>query len=146
MRFKSYKISLFSILFTFLVINSCMPIYFPSMVLAISEKSDKKIEHVDYWKEYFSLIKALKNTSIDVPESYRDKITKYLNKHTQSIIDLKIDGKNWTWFIVKLSFIRNDLIYAQFEDGETYGGAVLLKVNFSGSKIITIQRLWASYK
>ena len=140
------KLNLFPIFLIILLIIFFIHNFFPAIALTNGEKLDKTIEHRDYRKEYFSLLKALKNTSIDIPESYRDKITKYLAKHTQSIIDLKIDGENWTWFIVKLFFIRNDLIYAQFEDGEMYGGAVLLKVNFSGSKIISIQRLWASYK
>ena len=70
---------------------------------------------------------------------------KYLDKNIQSIIDSEIDGRNWTWFIVKLYFIRADLIFAYFEDGHLYGGEVLMKVNYSGSEVISIVKLWARY-
>ncbi len=146
MNIKSNKISMFPKFLIILLIIFFIHNFFPAIALTNDEKSGEKIEHRDYWKEYYSLTLALENNSIDVPKSYRDKITKYLDKHTQSIIDLKIDGQNWTWFIVKLFFIRNDLIYAHFEDGEMYGGVVLLKVNFSGSEVISIVKLWPSYQ
>ncbi len=69
------KLNLFPIFLIILLIIFFIYFVFPSIALTNGEKLDKTIEHRDYWKEYFSLLKALKNTSIDVPESYRKKLS-----------------------------------------------------------------------
>ncbi len=139
------KFNLFSILLRILLLLSFIYFFFPSIALTNGGELNEKTIYKDYSEEYFSLTLALKNNSIVVPKSYRDKIVKYLDKNIQSIIDSEIEGQNWTWFIVKLYFIRADLIFAYFEDGHLYGGEILLKVNCTGSDIISIERLWTRY-
>ena len=46
------------------------------------------------------------------------------------------------WYFSKITFLRKDLIFGQYEDGEMFGGEILIKVISSGDKIVNMKTLW----
>ena len=77
-------------------------------------------------KEFFN------KNSINVSESYKNNVNNYLNSNEAiSHIDRQTSKPGiLSWYIHSAIFLKNDLVYAQYEDGEMEMGEFVAKCIF----------------
>ena len=46
------------------------------------------------------------------------------------------------WHFENVMFLRKDLVFARYSDGEMYGGEILIKVFLEDDQIIFAESLW----
>jgi len=101
----------------------------------------------DFYPEYSALIKALQENGVDVPEPFRKNVHKYLgSKKGIALIGLEPSSAGLTWYFHRVVFLRMDLLFVSYEDGQMYGGDLLVKIDSSDNKVISMRTLWNSAK
>ena len=113
-------------------------------------KSDLTYQHLKtraeyYKKQFISFTKALRENDISVPSSFKNNMMLLLQEHAKDFITIKTSKEGLKWNISGIVFIREDLIFAQYDDGEMEGGELLLKITYEkeNNSINTIV-LWNS--
>ena len=94
--------------------------------------------------KYSDLVQKLKSIQIDVHVSYKENVMKYLDSGiAPDLIKIKTSKPGiLTWYIHSLIFLKKDLIFAQYDDGEMYGGDILIKVIFSRNQVTAMKAMW----
>lgn len=97
--------------------------------------------------DYSKLVQKIQSMQIDVPVSYRENAAKYLDsgKASQLIKIQTIKPGILTWYFHSVIFLKKDLIYAQYDDGEMSGGEILIKVILSENQVTAMKALWNSH-
>jgi len=93
---------------------------------------------------YSQIVQKLQSMQIDVPVSYKESVMKYLHAGRASHL-IKIQTSKpgiLTWHFHSVMFFRKDLASAKCDDGEMYGGDILLKIAFSDNQAIDMRALW----
>jgi len=93
---------------------------------------------------YSKLVEKLQSMQIDVSEPHRNSVLKYLVSEKASDL-IKIQTSKTgilTWHFHDVIFLKKDLIFAQFDDGEMFGGDILLKVISSVDEVADMKSLW----
>lgn len=99
----------------------------------------------DFYSEYSTLIKSLQDNGIKVPECFKKEVEEYLHsKKAFVLIGFAPSNEYLRWNFHHIIFLRPDLVFASYDDGEMYGGDFLLKVDYSGEQVISIKTLWNS--
>ena len=94
--------------------------------------------------DYSNLVKKLHSMKIDVSETHRKSVIEYLDSEKASDL-IKIQPSKpgiLTWHFHDVIFLKKDLIFAQYDDGEMHGGDILLKIIISGGKVTGMKSLW----
>jgi len=97
--------------------------------------------------DYSKLVQKIQSMQIDVPVSYRENVAKYLDSGKASQL-IKIQTSKpgiLTWYFHSVIFLKKDLIYAQYDDGEMSGGEILIKVILSENQVTAMKALWNSH-
>jgi hypothetical protein len=114
--------------------------------VGVREKSNHKdIEREDIYSEYSALIESLKKSGVDVHEGFKENVLKFLNSDEKvSLIGFQPSNVGLSWYLYDLVFLRKDLIFVSYEDGQMYGGDLLISVKYSDNKVISMKTLWNS--
>lgn len=89
-------------------------------------------------KEYFN------KKSIAVPDSYKKNVNSYLySKEAISHIDRQTSKPGiLSWYIHSVIYLKNDTIFAEYEDGEMEMGQFVAKINDPINENIQMKILW----
>jgi hypothetical protein len=119
-----------------------MPVYQHS-IEALNNNYIKIANYIDY----DDLIEKIQKLGIQLSPSYKDSVINYLrSKRAQALIKIQTSKPGiLKWYFFKITFLRKDLIFGEYEDGEMYGGKILIKVVSSGDKIVNMKTLWNGY-
>ena len=109
----------------------------------IEALNDNYIKIADYI-DYDDLIEKIQKLGIQLSPSYKNSVINYLgSKRAQRLIKIQTSKPGiLKWYFFKITFLRRDLIIGQYEDGEMFGGDILIKVISSGDKIVNMKTLW----
>jgi hypothetical protein len=94
--------------------------------------------------DYSQILQKLQLMQIDVPVSYKESVMKYLDAGKASHL-IKIQTSKpgiLSWHFHSVIFLKKDLIFAQYDDGEMSGGEILIKVIFAENKVTAMKALW----
>ena len=99
---------------------------------------------VDEQIGYHNLVETLKNEQINATTEQKQKVTVYLesSKGLELITAQTSKPGLLNWYFIDSWFLKNDLIFASYEDGEMNGGDILIKVVWSGNRILKMENLW----
>ena len=94
--------------------------------------------------DYSDLIEKIQKLGIQFSSSYKKSVINYLDsERVQALIKIQTSKPGiLKWYFAKITFLRKDLIFGQYEDGEMFGGHILIKVISSGDKIVNMKTLW----
>jgi hypothetical protein len=113
---------------------------FEAKLSIASEKSDRSIIH-----EYSALIESLQKNGIDVAVVLKENVSEYLKgRGGASLIKIQTFKEGLTWNFYDLVFLRKDLVFVSYDDGEMLGGELLLKIIYSKNKVVSMKALWDS--
>lgn len=109
----------------------------------IEALNDNYIKIADYI-DYDDLIEKIQKLGIQLSPSYKNSVINYLgSKRAQGLIKIQTSKPGiLKWYFFKITFLRRNLIFGQYEDGEMFGGDILIKVISSGDKIVNMKTLW----
>lgn len=97
--------------------------------------------------EYTNLIEKLKNMSVVFPGSYENATMAFLDDHADTLIQLPTSKPGiLSWHFERIFFIKKDLVFASFSDGEMYGGDLLVEIIQSGDQIESAETIWNYHK
>lgn len=94
--------------------------------------------------DYSNLVKKLHSMKIDVSEPHRKCVIGYLDSEKASDL-IKIQPSKpgiLIWHFHDVIFLTKDLIFAKYDDGEMFGGDILLKAIFSDDQLTNMKALW----
>lgn len=93
---------------------------------------------------YSKLIEKLQSMQMEVSEPLRKSAIEYLNSREASdLIRIQTSKPGiLTWHLHSVIFLKKELIFASYDDGEMYGGDILLKVISSGNEVTGMKSLW----
>lgn len=113
------------------------------MIEALDNNYIKIPDYIDY----YDLIEKILKLGIQLPPSYEKSIISYLDREkAQALIKIQTSKPGiLKWYFSKITFLRKDLIFGEYEDGEMFGGEILIKVISSGDKIVNMKTLWNSH-
>ena len=93
--------------------------------------------------DYDSVVKKLKAMRVAIPEVYKKDAMNYLDRNADSLIHLPTSQIGiLSWYFENVLFLRKDLIFARYSDGEMYGGDILIEVIHSEDRVISMRTLW----
>lgn len=105
---------------------------------------EQRIEPISCPKKLRKLRYSLMESGISMPKSFEDKILKFLNKNTNYLIQNLSGPKPANCYFLKPTFLREDLLYIGYEDGNDYLGEILVKLTFSEEYGVKAEVLWDS--
>lgn len=94
--------------------------------------------------DYSNLVKKLHSMKIDVSETHRKSVIEYLDSEKASDL-IKIQPSKpgiLTWHFHSVIFLKKELIFASYDDGEMFGGDILLKAIFLDDRLNNMKALW----
>ena len=111
-----------------------------ALIIALRKNGIKVSEQTNYSK----LIEKLESMNIQVSEPERESVTKYLERREASDLVRIQTSKPGVliWHFHSVIFLKKDLIFASYEDGEISGGDILLKVIFTDNQVTNMKSLW----
>ncbi len=142
MKKKTYK-NVASILI-FIFFSSCPSLFAGSEIPSKIEANQKETIIIDHCSQYWPLIKALKNNEVLVPKPLRQSVLDYLENYSSKLIAHSPSMDGLSWHFPNLFFLRNNLVLARYEDGEMYGGELLIVINFQNNKVVSAEVVWDS--
>lgn len=94
--------------------------------------------------EYSKLVETLRSIQISVPKSYNESVLKYLRTENASrLIRIPTSKPGWLkWNFHDVIYLKKDLIFVKYNDGEMFGGDVLLRIIADEDQISNINILW----
>ena len=97
--------------------------------------------------DYSQILQKLQSMQIDVPASYKESVMKYLDTGKASHLIKNQTSKPGilSWHFYSVIFLKKDLIFAQYDDGEMSGGEILIKVILSENQVTAMKALWNSH-
>ena len=111
-----------------------------TLLAALSKNGINVQEQTDY----SNLANKLHSMKIDVLEPHRKSVIEYLDSEKASDL-IKIQTSKpgiLTWHFHDVIFLKKDLIFAKYDDGEMFGGDILLKAIFSDDRLTHMESLW----
>lgn len=111
-----------------------------TLIVALRKNGINVPEQTNYSK----LVEKLQSVQIDVSEPHRESVIKYLDSGEASDL-IKIQTSKpgiLTWHFHGVIFLKKDLIFAQYDDGEMFGGDILIEVIFSENQVTNMKALW----
>jgi hypothetical protein len=111
-----------------------------TLIVALRKNGINVPEQTNYSK----LVEKLQSVQIDVSEPHRESVIKYLDSGEASDL-IKIQTSKpgiLTWLFHDVIFLKKDLIFAQYDDGEMFGGDILIKVIFLENQATNMKALW----
>ncbi len=112
-----------------------------TLIVALRKSGINVPEQIDYSK----LVQKLQSMQIDVHGAYKESVLNYLDSRRASGL-IKIQTSKpgiLTWHFHGVIFLKKDLIFAQYDDGEMFGGDILIKVLFSENQATAMKALWS---
>ena len=111
-----------------------------ALIEALNNNYIKIADYIDY----YDLIEKIQKLGIKLSPSYEKSVIKYFDsERVQALIKIQASKPGiLKWYFSKNTFLRKDLIFGQYEDGEMFGGYILIKVISSGDKIVNMKTLW----
>lgn len=111
---------------------------------ALIEALNNNYIKIANYNDYDDLIEKIQKLGIQLSPSYEDSVINYLrSKRAQALIKIQTSKPGiLKWYFYNITFLRKDLIFGQYEDGEMFGGDILIKVISSGDKIVNMKTLW----
>ena len=111
-----------------------------ALIEALKNNYIKIADYIDY----NDLIEKILKLGIQFLPSYEKRVIDYLDgERAQALIKIQTSKPGiLKWYFFKITFLRRDLIIGQYEDGEMFGGDILIKVISSGDKIVNMKTLW----
>ena len=93
---------------------------------------------------YSELIKYLRSIEIEMPEQCRENAINYLYGGKANKLIKRETSKPGilTWYFNSVIFLKNDIIFTEYDDGEMAGGFFLLKVIWVGQEVGDMIPLW----
>lgn len=106
----------------------------------------KKLNSIinDCCSGYYKLRDELERNGIEVPKAFENLVVSFIEKHSLELITKKTSSEGLAWLISKVIFLRNDLVYALYDDGHMYGGELLIKFELKDGNMISAKTLWNS--
>ncbi|MDY6906534.1 MAG: hypothetical protein SWH61_17835 [Thermodesulfobacteriota bacterium] len=97
------------------------------------------------YTEYSSLIKAIKKCGIDISDNIETKILEHIESgELAKLIKSPISNPALSWNFHDLVFLRNDLLFISYDDGEMYGGNLLVAISFLKGDKVSMEIIWNS--
>lgn len=111
-----------------------------TLIAALSKNGISVPDHIDYDE----LVMKLQSLQIDVSLSYKDRVMKYLDAgKAPDLIKIRTSKPGiLAWYFHSVIFLKRDLVFAQYDDGEMFGGDILLRVKISGNEVTGMRCLW----
>ena len=107
----------------------------------------KNKDHSEYfYAEYSGLMKALKANGISVEKQLNEDVIKYITDKADHLIGILPGNKGLKWIFSEIIYLRKDLIFVSYDDGEMYGGDVLIKITLTNNKVVSMKTIWNSGK
>ena len=114
---------------TCLILGNCYSLAIENKEGVVDEQLHKSSKFTDFYDDYISFVKALKENDLDVPKDMREKVLKYLETEKgEALIGFRPSRQEAKWHFYDLSFLRPTLILVSYEDGE---------ISFSGFQDIS---------
>lgn len=121
-------------------------IIFGSSIVGSSEKEYRGKEIKNFYKEYDALIKSLQQNGFEVSGAYNESVTKFLKSEKAISLVGFTPEKGGSWSFYQIVYLRKDLMFVSYDDGEMYGGNLLVKITSSNNQIISMKTVWNSAK
>ncbi len=111
-----------------------------ALIEALNNNYIKIADYIDY----YDLIEKIQKLGIQLSPSYEKSVIKYFDsERVQALIKIQTSKPGiLKWYFSKITFLRKDLIFGEYEYGEMFGGEILIKVVSSGDKIVNMKTLW----